>query len=99
MGLIRSINAHPTHAFPAHSPKGRLPPIFVARAGLDQIPTMNDSIDRFVREALARNAAITFANHPSGVHGFDNQNDDNRSREIIRSVLAFMKNHLGVAGA
>jgi len=43
--------------------------------------------------------AITFANHPSGVHGFDNQNDDNRSREIIRSVLAFMKSHLGVAGA
>ena len=29
--------------------------------------------------------------------GFDNQNDDDRSREIIRSVLAFMKTHLGLA--
>ena len=75
---------------------GTLPPIFVARAGLDQVPTMNDSIDRFVREAIARNAAITFANHPHGVHGFDNQNDDDRSHEIIRSVLDFMKTHLGL---
>src|SRR5262249_20630703 len=62
---------------------GRVPPIFVARAGLDRIPAMNESIDRFVKEAIARNAAIDFANHPTGVHGFDNQNDDDRSREII----------------
>lgn len=71
-------------------------PLFVARAGLDQIPTMNDSIDRFVREALAKNAALTFVNHPQGVHGFDNQTDDERSREIIQSAIAFMKLHLGM---
>lgn len=75
---------------------GKIAPIFIARAGLDEIPTMNDSIDRFTREAISKNAAITVANHPQGDHGFDNQNDDERSREIIQSAVAFMKLHLGV---
>ncbi len=74
-------------------------PMFIARAGLDKIPTMNDSIDRFTREAISKNAAITFANHPQGVHGFDNQTDDDRSHEIIQSVIAFMKIHLGITEA
>lgn len=74
-------------------------PMFIARAGLDEIPTMNDSIDRFTREAISKNAAITFANHPQGVHGFDNQTDDDRSHEIIQSVIAFMKIHLGITEA
>lgn len=77
---------------------GRVAPLFVARAGLDQVPTMNDSIDRFVREAVSKNAAVTVYNHPRGVHGFDNQTDDARSREIIRAALEFMKTHLGVGG-
>jgi acetyl esterase/lipase len=75
---------------------GRLAPMFVARAGLDEIPTMNDSIDRFVREAVKQNAALTVYNHPRGVHGFDNQTDDPRSREIVRAALDFMKTHLGL---
>jgi acetyl esterase/lipase len=74
----------------------RVAPLFIARAGLDQIPTMNDSIDRFVREAVKQNAAVTLFNHPRGVHGFDNQTDDARSREIIRAALDFMKTHLGL---
>jgi acetyl esterase/lipase len=69
-------------------------PIFVARAGQDEIPTMNDSIDRFMAAAIAVNAPVTFMNHPFGEHGFDNQNDDERSREIIRSAIAFMHTHL-----
>lgn len=74
----------------------RIAPMFIARAGLDEIPAMNDSIDRFVREAISRNASIIVVNHPQGVHGFDNQTDDDRSREIIRSALEFMKTHLRV---
>jgi acetyl esterase/lipase len=69
-------------------------PIFVARAGQDEIPTMNDSIDRFVTAAIAANAPLTSMNHPFGEHGFDNQNDDERSHEIIRSAIAFMHTHL-----
>lgn len=72
----------------------KIAPMFIARAGLDHIPTMNDSIDRFTHEAISKNARILFANHPQGVHGFDTQTNDDRSREIIRSVLAFMKTHL-----
>jgi acetyl esterase/lipase len=75
----------------------RVPPLFVARAGRDEIPTLKDSIDRFAAEALARNVPLTLMNHPQGVHGFDNQNDDDRSREIVRGALEFMKGHLGLS--
>ena len=75
----------------------KIAPIFIARAGLDAVPTINDSIDRFIREALAKNVALTFANHPNGVHGFDNQTNDERSREIIQSAIAFMKSHMNAA--
>jgi hypothetical protein len=76
----------------------KIPPLFIGRARRDEVPTMDDSIDRFVHEALAKNAAFTLANHPQGVHSFDNQNDDERSREIIRNAIAFMKLHLHAAG-
>lgn len=72
----------------------KIAPLFIARAGLDAIPTMNDSIDRFISAAIANNAAVTVVNHPQGIHGFDNQNDDERSREIIRSAIDFMREHL-----
>jgi acetyl esterase/lipase len=72
-------------------------PLFVARAGQDDIPGMNDSIDRFVGEAVAVNAPLTYMNHPAGEHGFDNQNDDDRSREIIRAALDFLRSHLDAA--
>jgi acetyl esterase/lipase len=72
----------------------KIAPLFIARAGRDHVPTMNDSIDRFIREALAKNVALTIANHPQGVHGFDNQTDDQRSREFIQSAIAFISLHL-----
>ena len=72
----------------------KIPPLLIARAGRDEVPTMDDSIDRFVKEALARNVTFNLANHPRGVHGFDNQNDDERSREIIRSAIVFMQTYL-----
>jgi acetyl esterase/lipase len=75
----------------------RVPPLFLARAGQDQVPTLKDSIDRFVAEALKQNIPLTLATHPQGVHGFDNQNDDDRSREIVAAALGFMKWHLGLA--
>ena len=72
----------------------KIPPMFIARAGRDEVPTMNDSIDRFTKEAISKNIALDFANQPNGVHGFDNQTDDARSREIIRAVIEFIKIHL-----
>ncbi len=69
-------------------------PMWIARAGRDEFPMLNDALDRFTARALAVNAPITVINHPSGAHGFDNQNDDERSREIIRSAIEFMSTHL-----
>lgn len=72
----------------------KLPPIFIARAGRDQIPDLEPALDQFVAEALRQNVALEVMNHPTGVHGFDNQNDDDRSREILKAALEFMKAHL-----
>jgi acetyl esterase/lipase len=74
--------------------RARQIPMFVARAGLDAIPTMNDSIDRFIARAIRENANVIVMNHPAGVHGFDNQNDDDRSREIMDAMLSFLRRHL-----
>ncbi|HET9447150.1 MAG TPA: alpha/beta hydrolase [Steroidobacteraceae bacterium] len=70
------------------------PPLFLARAGRDTIPTLNMRLDAFVGSAIGANAPITVMNHPNGMHGFDVANDDERSREIIRAAIEFMKTHL-----
>ena len=72
----------------------KLPPMFVARAGRDQIPDLEPGLDRFVAEVVHRNITLEFMNHPLGVHGFDNQNDDARSREIVRAAIEFIKTNL-----
>ena len=72
----------------------KIAPIFIGRAGRDQVATIDDSIDRFIREALSKNVSITVANHLTGVHGFDNQDNDDRSKEIIRMAIEFLKDHL-----
>jgi acetyl esterase/lipase len=69
-------------------------PLFIARAGQDQIPHLNETIDRFLGEALTRNLPITFVNHPAAPHAFDLFHDSEASREIIRQILAFMRFHL-----
>jgi acetyl esterase/lipase len=69
------------------------PPIFVARAGQDS-PWLNATIDRFVDEALRRNASLTLITHAEGRHGFDILDDVERSREILRATLEFLKTNL-----
>ena len=69
------------------------PPMLVARAGLDR-PVFNDAIDRFVAEAVQRDATVDFLTHPDGRHGFDVLDDDDRSREIVARTLDFMRRHL-----
>lgn len=83
-----------SNAVQARDHAAEMPPIFLARAGHDQIPGLLGWMDVFLREAIAHNAPLTLMIHPTGVHGFDNQNDDDRSREIIAAALAFMKKHL-----
>jgi acetyl esterase/lipase len=70
----------------------KIAPIFIARAGLDN-PLLNESINRFIHEALSKNVMLDFCNHPGGRHGFDVLDDNERSREIIRRTIDFIKTH------
>ena len=69
-------------------------PLFIARAGRDQMPGLNDALDRFMAKALACNLPVTLTNHSTGPHSFDIVDDSDTSREIIRRVLAFLQFHL-----
>lgn len=72
-------------------------PLFIARAGRDQFPHLNETIDRFLAEALSRNLPVTFTNHAEAPHAFDLFDDSETSREVIRQILGFMRFHLLVS--
>jgi hypothetical protein len=69
-------------------------PLFIVRAGKDQFPRLNETIDSFLVKALSCNLPITFVNHPTAPHAFDLFDDSETTREIIRQILAFMRFHL-----
>ena len=72
---------------------GPLPPLLVARAGRDGA-ALNASVDEFVRVALEKNVSLDLLTHPAGQHGFDVMDDQDRSREVIRRTLTFLKDCL-----
>ena len=67
-----------------------VPPLFIARAGLDDAE-LNAGIDRFVQLALSRNLTVDVVNHATGHHAFDIEDDNERSREIIKRTIEFIK--------
>jgi len=67
--------------------------MLIVRAGLDN-PRLNASIARLVTVAVARNVDIDFMNHATGHHAFDMLDNNERSREIIRATLEFLRGHL-----
>jgi acetyl esterase/lipase len=69
-------------------------PMFIARAGRDELPGLNGTIDRFVPAAIARGMAITLANHPTGPHSFDLLDDSPATRAFGQQILAFLHIHL-----
>ena len=69
-------------------------PLLITRAGRDQFPAMNASIDRFIRQALIENLPLTFVNHADGPHAFDLFDDSRTSRDIVRLALRFLRQHL-----
>lgn len=69
-------------------------PLFVARAGRDEMPGLNDALDRFVAEALALNLPVTVVNHSAGPHAFDLIDGGKTSRDIVTQLLAFLQCHL-----
>jgi len=78
----------------ASSAPGRpFPPILIARAGLDE-PERNAAIERFVHDALVQGASLDLLNQPTGRHGFDMLDDEERSRQILRHTLHFLREQL-----
>lgn len=65
--------------------------LLVVRSGQDQFPGLNETIDRFVDHALAKNLSIALINHPDGTHAFDLEKGSKRSREIIQQILNFLQ--------
>jgi acetyl esterase/lipase len=71
----------------------RLAPLFIARAGRDE-PGLNVAVDSFIQKALAKKATLDFSNHAEGQHGFDVLDDNERTREIIKRTLEFVRAHV-----
>lgn len=69
-------------------------PLFIVRAGQDAMPHLNETLDRFLAEAVTCNLPITFTNHATAPHAFDLMHDSETSREIIRQIIGFMRFHL-----
>lgn len=67
-----------------------VPPLFIARSGLDDA-SLNGGIDRFVQLALSKNLTLDLANHATGQHGFDIEDDVDRSRQIIKETIEFIR--------
>jgi len=74
-------------------------PLFIVRAGQEQFPNLNESIERFVAKAVALNRPITFVNHADGLHAFDILQDSPASRAVIRQTLGFLSAQLTPAGS
>lgn len=70
-----------------------IPPLLVARAGRD-LPQLNEGTDYFVQQALKENVALDLLNHATGQHGFDGRDGDERTRDILRRTIEFIRIHL-----
>lgn len=70
-----------------------MPPMLIGRAGLDGL-SLNRSVQEFTTKALALGATLEVLNHPTGRHGFDIEDDDVRSRQVIARTVEFLKTHL-----
>ena len=71
-------------------------PILVIGAGKDEFPGLNESIDNFEAEAVARNSPVSVIRYPEGVHAFDILDDSQRSIEIIKLCIGFLRLRLNV---
>jgi len=71
-------------------------PVLFVRAGLDNVPYLNQAFNNFYAKALDQNLPITLINYSNGLHGFDLYNDNDTTRQIIKATLDFWKFNLHV---
>jgi acetyl esterase/lipase len=69
-------------------------PILLVRAGKDEIPHLNDTIDAFFAAALARNLPITLVNYADAPHAFDLTLDTPRTHDVVRRLVTFLRFNL-----
>ena len=69
-------------------------PLFIARAGRDEMPHLNETIDRFVAAALDVNLPVSLVNHSQGPHAFDIVDASQASRAVVGQILRFLGLHL-----
>ena len=82
------IGAHKADDLPADAA------LFVVRSGRDEFVGVNETIDRFVVDALRRNLPLTFINHANAPHAFEINDDTPLSRHILEEAVAFLQLHL-----
>jgi len=70
-------------------------PLFLARAGADPCPGLNDAMDRFIAEGLKRGLPLTLINHPTGPHAFDLMDDSDMTRHIVAQAIDFLRFRIG----
>ena len=70
--------------------------MLIIRAGKDDLPRVNESIDNFQAEGIARNSPISVIRFNEGVHGFDVLDDSRRSIEMIKLCVEFLRLRLSV---
>jgi acetyl esterase/lipase len=86
----------PLHAISARGADA--PPTLLVRAGRDS-PALNAGIERYAIEGMWHGADVTMINHAAGIHGFDGYDATERSREVIRQALAFVRDRLLGSGS
>jgi dienelactone hydrolase len=68
--------------------------MLIVRAGRDEFPGVNASIDRFFAGALHRNLGVSLINYAEAPHAFDTKLDTPEAHSVIARVLDFMKHTL-----
>lgn len=69
-------------------------PLLIARAGRDEMPGLNGSIDRFCAVASSAGHTIRLLEHPTGPHAFDVMDESDTSRRVVSDILGFLRGHL-----
>ena len=71
-------------------------PMLVVRAGNDEIPRLNESLDTFISQALSEGLPIQVINAPGAPHAFDLVDHSEESQHLVKLMIAFLQVKLGV---
>jgi len=85
--------AYPEKVEPSETTRKDVP-LFMVRAGLDEVPNCNNSQDVFIRKALEHNLPLTLIKYQNGQHPFDLLDDNDETRRIIKQTLDFLHTNL-----